>query len=129
MRQSLPEKVLPTPFLERCSEALDNHELIILLKIISKEFQRSRLLRFQSVIVDQVDNSRYDLNQWLKVLCYFQQWLDKSSSQAPLNEMIDYLWCCENTPAGSCFSLEELLKSMLVEHGFEAARPSYGAFL
>ncbi|MCJ8278175.1 MAG: hypothetical protein HRT44_07160 [Bdellovibrionales bacterium] len=124
VRQSLPERVFSSSFLETCADTLSSEELFALLQLVFKEFQRFPGLDFVSVINETVDQSNYDLVQWLKALCHFQHWLNQSQSQAPLPEMIRYLSCAEQAPDNKNlgFALEDLLKVMLCEYGFHAAK-------
>lgn len=78
------------------------------------------------LLIQAIDQSDYDLTEWIDALHHFQNWLRAHRLKAELSAMIGYLSCCskaaENAPIH--LSLCGILDDMLETHGFEAVHPS-----
>lgn len=69
-----------------------------------------------------VDDSQYDLAQWIEALEYFYDWLGQNERKSPdLKLLLEYLSCCaeagSGAPAG--FPLQGLLEEMLDRYGYD----------
>ena len=75
----------------------------------------------------QVDNSPYALDDWLRALAEFLDWLEGEGIEArPADSMIGYLECCTLSVAGT-LSLPDfaaMTRENLDRYGFDAARPA-----
>jgi hypothetical protein len=71
-----------------------------------------------------VDESIYDLGEWLAALISFHHWLKNENKKADFEVMIGYLQCCSESPENKDIKheLSDLLKIMLDAHGFKGAR-------
>lgn len=106
--------------LERFIAALDSVNQLdrIHQSLLSSEGSIDRLFSIS-------DESPYDLPDWLKAYDSFLKWLENQKSSASANVMLGYLSCCEEYSKGKpqLETLDEILLSMLDEHGFDGKIP------
>ena len=76
---------------------------------------------------DTIDNSPYALDDWLRALAEFIDWLEGEGIETrPADSMIGYLECCTLSVA-STLSLPDfasMTRENLDRYGFDAARPA-----
>lgn len=79
-------------------------------------------------LFEKVDESPYALEDWLRALMEFDQWLEKNGSTElrPIDTMIGYLECCTLSLAKTLDPpcLAELVRENLEQYGFDATRPA-----
>lgn len=79
-------------------------------------------------LFEKIDESPYALEDWLRALMEFDQWLEKNGSTElrPIDTMIGYLECCTLSLARTLDPpcLAELVRENLEQYGFDARRPA-----
>lgn len=79
-------------------------------------------------LFEKIDESPYALEDWLRALMEFDQWLEKNGSTElrPIDTMIGYLECCTLSLARTLDppDLAEVVRENLEQYGFDATRPA-----
>lgn len=76
-----------------------------------------------NLLLDEVDQSDYSLDDWAEALDAFEGWLTEQKAQSrPLDEMIGYVHCCTltNAPGIPLASLKVIVSQALIDFGFES---------
>lgn len=73
-----------------------------------------------AILFTYVDDSEYELSQWIEAIAYFKIWLDENSRETSFEKVLGYISCCTSSPENKTikFKLIDILKDMLKTHGF-----------
>lgn len=122
-RTTLPDKYLSDRNLIRLTKGRCTiPHLELMVKIL---FQDSKERPIGTTGIDQffyvVDRSEFNLFDWLEVVTFFQDWINKNNRKTPFPKMLGYLQCCEDSPENKNITHRflDLTKAMLDQHGFE----------
>ena len=107
LERSLAENDFPPPVAGRLRELLDGLDL--------------------ASWFESVDDSAYALDDWLRGLVAFDDWLTAQRvAERPVATMLGYLECCTLTVPETLAppDFADLVRSNLDTYGFDAARPA-----
>ncbi|EQC44741.1 hypothetical protein M900_0373 [Bacteriovorax sp. Seq25_V] len=67
-----------------------------------------------------VDESEYDLPQWIEAIAIFHQWLTEKNRTTTFPKMLGYISCCTQSPENKMlkYQLKDILNDMLKTHGY-----------
>src|SRR5690554_1875932 len=106
--------------LAQASESIDHFTILIkaIYQYSKSHPDPSQSLRY---LFNQVDESDYGLDQWIKAYAFFDQWLVEQKLTSDLVTMLGYLGCCSLSPENKTHKRDlcGLLVEMLKEHGFQ----------
>lgn len=70
-----------------------------------------------------VDDSDYSIEDWIKAIAIFHQWLKQEKLKSDFLTMLGYLACCSVSPENKTHKRDlcGLLQEMLDQYGFQAA--------
>ncbi len=72
------------------------------------------------MLAAKVDDSPFDLRQWLEAIATVEGWLDDLRLRANFDDILGYLECCCMMSSRSpSLPLKEIAQDMLTEHGFD----------
>jgi len=72
------------------------------------------------ILFKSVDQSEYQLNQWIVAINYFHNWLKEEKRKTTFPTMLGYIQCCTDSPENKTikYELVDILKDMIETHGF-----------
>lgn len=72
------------------------------------------------LLFDNVDNSQYQLDQWIKAIHFFHQWLESEGRKTTFPKMLGYIHCCTESPENKTikYDLKDILKDMIETYGY-----------
>jgi len=73
-----------------------------------------------SLLFDFVDDSEYELSQWIEAISIFHHWLEDNSRSTTFQKMLGYISCCTQSPENKMikYQLRDILDDMLKTHGY-----------
>ncbi len=121
-REVLSDKLLSDAALIRLSINTDEpEELTTIIKCLYQDSkERPTGIAGIDYFFKVVNYSNYSLRKWLKVVHYFNKWLEKENRQSSFLKQLGYLQCCEESPENKDIDLPflDLVEDMLTTHGF-----------
>jgi hypothetical protein len=122
-RNSIPEKYLAdSQLIKIVSNVSTLNDLATIIKLIYLDSKESPLAVNSGTILlfQNIENSCFNLKEWLEALVYFQEWLESKNRKSSLSKMLGFLMCCEESPENKIFKTNSktLLKNMLTEYGY-----------
>ena len=67
-----------------------------------------------------IDDSRYDVQQWLMAIATFSQWMEEQGRSSPIAHQLNYLHCATWAPEADLgWPMVELLHEMLSTYGYD----------
>ena len=121
-REVMSDKLLnDQAFINLAFHSRQTCEFDLLIKCL---FQDSRMRPIGIPAIDYlmkvVDASVYSLEDWIAVIYFLNQWLEKENRTAPFLKQLGYLQCCEDSPEIKIIHIPliNLVNDMLSTHGF-----------
>jgi len=73
------------------------------------------------VLAERVDETRYNLTEWLKAMEKFNTWIIGEKRTTSFEQMLGYISCCAEMGSQQTYppDLDNLVDSMLSQYGFE----------
>lgn len=96
----------------------------LLLSWVEAWFTPRRAACFEQLVAE-ADESAFSLRQWVEALVHLDRWLTCRSLEACLEDQIGYVGCAAAaaSAAPGFQSLRDLVEDMLLDYGFDRARP------
>lgn len=72
------------------------------------------------LLFNHVDDSEYQLDQWIRAIHFFHQWLEKEGRKSTLIKMLGYIHCCSDSPENKTlkYELKDILDDMIKTYGY-----------
>ena len=122
IRRSYPNQFLTD---QRISLILDNctseQNIKSLFKHLSQHLKSGPDIKtLGNDFFENVDDSQYDMTQWIDTITLFDAWLDKENRTSTFKNILGYIQCCTKSPENKMnkYRLSDLLEEMLKVHGY-----------
>lgn len=73
------------------------------------------------LLFHNVDESQYQLDQWIAAIHYFHTWLESQERKTTFPKMLGYIQCCTDSPENKTikYDLIDILKDMIKTYGYD----------